>query len=272
MTPQTGSPQLFQHPELDGSSFFWPAGQAGVLLLHGFTATTVEVRPLATLLRERGYSLSAPLLPGHGTTPEDLNRCRWRDWTAAAEEAFSALGTHCQSIVVAGESMGGLLALHLAARHPDIRGLLLYAPAIRIQRIWLSILAAPFISIRPKAYTSGEDPACYPWQGYTVLPVRAVAQLYQLQRHIHRLLPAVKQPVRIFQGLQDHTIDPHGAQEICDQIGSSAKQLVWLPDSGHTVLLDRDFHQIAAESLEFIQQISDEGSQQVRFPLNRMGL
>lgn len=254
MTDRSDRRPFFQHPELDGESFFLPAGRTGILLLHGFTATTVEVRPLANRLHQGGFTVSAPLLPGHGTSPDDLNKKTWRDWVETAEKAYRGLTAQCEVTFVAGESMGALLSLHLAATFPAIRGILLYAPAVRIPRIWLSVLAAPFISIREKTYATNEDPACYPWQGYTVLPVRAVAQLYRLQRHVRQILPIIRQPVRIFQGLEDHTVDPQGAHFIYDRIGSVDKELYWFAQSGHCVILDRDFDRIVNMSLGFLNQ------------------
>ena len=61
------------NPELEGGSFFWKGGETGVLLLHGLTATTAEVRPLAKRLFNEGYTVSGILLPGHGSTPENLS-------------------------------------------------------------------------------------------------------------------------------------------------------------------------------------------------------
>jgi len=58
---------VMKNPQLDGESFFFEGNEIGVALFHGFTATTAEVRPLAEYLRSFGYTLSAPLLPGHGT-------------------------------------------------------------------------------------------------------------------------------------------------------------------------------------------------------------
>jgi hypothetical protein len=99
-----------QNPHLEGESFTWQASPVGVLLLHGFTATTSEVRPLARLLHEHGYTASGPLLPGFGTTPEDANRTRWEHWVEAATLAYQSLSKDCSSVFVGGESMGGLLA------------------------------------------------------------------------------------------------------------------------------------------------------------------
>lgn len=98
-----------QNPHLEGHTFTWEAGPVGVLLLHGFTATTSEVRPLARLLLEGGYTVSGPLLPGFGTTPEEANRVRWGNWVEAASLAYQELAGRCSTVFVGGESMGGLL-------------------------------------------------------------------------------------------------------------------------------------------------------------------
>ena len=84
------NPNLF-NPHLEGDPFFWEGGPTGILLVHGFTATPAEVRLLAKILHERGFTVAGPLLPGHGTKPEDLNRVRWQDWVEEGEKAYRQL-------------------------------------------------------------------------------------------------------------------------------------------------------------------------------------
>ena len=83
------------NPELEGKSFFWKGGETGILLLHGLTATTAEVRPLAKRLLNEGYTVSGILLPGHGTTPENLSQTHREDWIKASEEAYNELKQEC---------------------------------------------------------------------------------------------------------------------------------------------------------------------------------
>jgi alpha-beta hydrolase superfamily lysophospholipase len=120
-----------QNPHLDSSPFFLEGGPSGVLLLHGFTATPVEVKLMGQYLHERGYTVSGPLLPGHGTTIEAINVCSWRDWVDHAARAYAELTARCTRVFVGGESLGGLLTLYLGSAYPEIAGLILYAPAHR---------------------------------------------------------------------------------------------------------------------------------------------
>src|SRR3954462_7743212 len=110
----------------------WSAqgGPHGVLVVHGFTGNPQSMRPLAEAFAAAGYTVSLPLLPGHGTKVEDMIPTRWRDWSVAAEDAYRELAGRSRSVVVAGLSMGGTLAVWLATRHPEITGLVLVNPLI----------------------------------------------------------------------------------------------------------------------------------------------
>jgi len=256
---------IIQNPELDGNSFILPGMlDVGVLLFHGFTSTTVEVRPLAESLNAAGYTVAAPLLPGHGTRPEDMFKVTKDDWIGTAEQAFKDLSRRVKKIVVGGESMGCLLALHLAWAQPEILGLVLYAPAVEIKGQWRAQFIAPFKKILPKYYLSaagsvavssaGQD--VLPWQGYTVIPVPAAAQFYRLQRQVRRRVRHIKQPALIFQGRLDKTINPAGAESLIMTLGSQDKRLIWLTDSGHTLLLGAEHPFVYQKSIEFISKLT----------------
>ncbi|GAP10839.1 esterase [Bellilinea caldifistulae] len=251
---------IFENPHLDGSSFLLQGTQpVGVLLLHGFTATTVEVRPLAEHLNSQGYSVFCPLLPGHGTRPEDMISIRWQDWYETARKGLEKL-SHTPNVFVAGESMGGLLSLLLAANHRSLKGVILYAPAIKINGIWRAKWLAPFVKIMPKNYLPDEDENqaetdTLPWQGYNVVALAAVAQLEKLQKEVLRQIHHVYQPVLIFQGKKDRTINPSGSRLLYEKLPSRNKSLVWLENSGHCVVLDRELDFVKSKTVEFIQNL-----------------
>jgi carboxylesterase len=243
------------NPHLPGDSFFWSAGPVGVLLSHGYTATTAEVRPLARRLHKQGYTVSGLLLPGHGSDPHELNRCRWPDWVGAFAAAYRHLTARCRRVFVGGESMGALLALYLASEQPQIAGILAYAPALRIPRMTTlkAHLAAPFIPAVPKR-TLHYD-AAGQWQGYKVNPLAAFLQLTHLQRHVRRRLSGIRQPLLIVQGRLDTVIDLTGVGQLYREIGSPVKELHWLEHSGHLVILDHEAEQAAAYTLKFMKQV-----------------
>jgi carboxylesterase len=119
------------HPVLPGADPFSSEGGAeGVLVLHGFTGSPQSVGPLARAFADAGFTVDLPLLPGHGTSLADMMRTDWSDWSTAAETAYTKLATRCESVVVAGLSMGATLAVWLAARHPEIAGLVVVNAAV----------------------------------------------------------------------------------------------------------------------------------------------
>jgi carboxylesterase len=246
-----------QNPHLDGGNFTWEGGPVGILLLHGFTATTAEVRPLAELLHQQGYTVSGPLLPGFGTSPEDANRCVWQDWVAAARAAYQQLTESCIVVFVGGESMGGLLALYLASQQPQIAGLLLYAPALKSYARFTplaGLLLSPFIqTVRKKPVSTPTTDAR--WQGYQVYPLPAAVQMFKLARLVRRRLPAVQQPLLIVQGRRDFSVHPTVPEIITRQAHSEIKEVHWMEHSTHCVILDDELEQVAELTLQFLDRV-----------------
>ncbi len=253
---------VMQNPQLEGGPFLWEGderAEVGILLIHGFTATTAEVRPLARRLHEAGYTVAAPLLPGHGTTPEDMNRRRWTEWVGAAKEMFQRLRARCEVIFVGGESMGALTALYLASRYEAIAGLLTFAPAIEVAspKARLALLLAQINPIIPKPgsdQTEPLTPADELWQGYRVVPVRALWHLMRMQKVMRRRFGLIRQPILIVQGRLDGTVTADGPAILARELGSSWIEIHWMANSTHCVLIDGEREEVEALTLEFIER------------------
>ncbi|MCX6031374.1 MAG: alpha/beta fold hydrolase [Chloroflexi bacterium] len=245
---------LIHNPHLEGDAFFWPGGPDGVLLIHGYTATTAEVRPLARFLHEKGFAVSGPLLPGHGTTPEDANRYKWRDWVRTVEAAYRELASRGQRVIVGGESTGAVLTLRLAAEHPEIAAILAYAPALRLTlRPFDAVrlrLIAPFVAYLPKGAMSNADL----WKGYPVNPLKGAVELLNLQRATRPLLPKITQPILVMQGRLDTTIHASAPQEIYDGVRSTVKELHWMEQSVHTLIIGAERQQAFEITQRFIEK------------------
>jgi carboxylesterase len=122
-------------------------GPHGVLVLHGYTGSPHSMRGLAQAFAGAGFHVELPLLPGHGTTAEDLNSTTFGDWVGAAEAALARLQADSERVVVAGLSMGGALTAWLAGRHPELAGVI----AIN------ALVEAPDASFREAIETSLEQ-------------------------------------------------------------------------------------------------------------------
>jgi carboxylesterase len=245
--------QYLHNPHLDGSPFLLKGTlKKVVLLVHGFTATPVEVRRLANNLNRAGFTTAGPLLPGHGESPAALNRLRWQDWYNAMENVFRDLQKAHEKVYVGGESMGALIALLLAGRNPSAAGVLAYSPALRIpltraQEIELRLLS-PFIAGQAKTDLAGNTT----WQGYKVNPLKAVIQLRELQQVVRGELRKVCQPLLVMQGKLDASIDPSSADMVYQEVSSKVKEIHWLEKSGHCLLLDCELHIATRVTMDFL--------------------
>lgn len=243
------------NPQLEGDSFYWPAGPQGILLIHGFTATVAEVRPMAKRLHAAGYTVAGPLLPGHYTRPEDLNHVRWQDWVQVCEETYRRLQSDCQQVVVGGESTGGLISLYLAAQHPEAAAVLLYAPALRLNLSTLDALRlrlmAPFVPWVPKQNMDSDTL----WQGYPVNPLKGTLQLLALQRQVAPRLGEVRQPTLIVQGRLDTTVHASVPDQIASGVRAQIVEKHWMAQSAHCVLLDRELDQVTGLTLKFLARV-----------------
>lgn len=244
-----------QNPDLDGGSFVLPGNnESCIILLHGFTATTVEVKPLAVYLNSQGgYQIYAPLLPGHGTSPADLNNVTWQDWKNKVITIYQEANQKFQNIFIAGESMGGVLACLIAAEFKEIKKLVLYSPAIKVENLGFSRFVRFFKKYIPK--NSGnltKHPERFPWQGYQVHPTKGAYQLLKLQQIATSKLSSISQPVLIFQGKLDKTIARDSTHIVYNHIHSSQKELITLDYSGHTIILDQEFDFVARKTLDFL--------------------
>jgi carboxylesterase len=222
---------------------------AAALCLHGLTGTPYEVRPLGEALARRGLRAFGPELPGHNRTPEELSRVRHADWLGAAREALAALRAAHSRVAVVGLSLGGLLALALAAE-TAVDAVAVVGTPLRLRIPMLPLLPAlrrvvPFVrKTRGSDIRDAEARARHP--GYDRMPLASVEQLCALQAAVRRSLGRVRAPILVAHGLQDSTAHPDDARAILAAVGSAEREILWLESSAHVVPVDRDGPRLAA--------------------------
>jgi carboxylesterase len=241
------------------------SGPLGVLVLHGFTGNPSSVRPWAEQLQRDGFRVSVPRLPGHGTTWQELNQTRWEDWYGVAESSFDELSAHCEQAFVCGLSMGGGLALLLAARQGDrVAGLSLVNPSVhstiaeQAQRD-SSLLTMPLLRhIVPSLPAIGGDIADPEIResAYERTPLQAAWSLTQLWKVIQGELPRVDQPMVIYRSRTDHVVGPSSLQIITDRVRSTNLEVVQLERSYHVATLDYDADLISSGTGEFFSRLA----------------
>ncbi|MCH1868234.1 carboxylesterase [Nocardioides sp. CFH 31398] len=232
--------------------------RVGVLLSHGFTGSPASIRPWATALGERGYGVVVPRLPGHGTTWQDMATTSWDDWYAELDRALSALVATHDTVVVGGLSMGGALALRLAAERPaDVAGLLLVNPAVtsRDRRLVAVPLLKRLVATQPGIVDDirleGQDEV-----GYAKVPLAALDTMLRGWRALRPELPRVTAPLLVFRSVVDHVVDPSSAALVTAAVSSDEVTEQLLTRSWHVATLDHDAPVIAAASADFVARVA----------------
>ncbi|MEA2685429.1 MAG: carboxylesterase, partial [Actinomycetota bacterium] len=193
----------------------------GALLLHGYTSTPQSLDGLAAALTDAGFDVAVPLLPGHGTTVEDLTACRWRDWTAAAEEAWDKLAARHERPIVGGLSMGGTLATWLAAARPDVAGLACVNPMIDPPATSFRELLRAFVADGHACLPGPANDISEPGErevAYPQWPIEPMLSLFEAQDDLLGRLVAVTCPVLIVTSRQDHVVPPVSSEMLADGV------------------------------------------------------
>ncbi|MFC2949851.1 alpha/beta hydrolase [Virgibacillus sediminis] len=242
-----------RYPVLSGAeSFFMEGGQTGVLISHGFMGTPQSVRFIGEKLAREGYTVLAPRLKGHGTSPYELEKCTYHEWYGELERGYKELRQHCSRVFVLGQSMGGTLSLWLARNNEGIDGVILVNPALTIPSY--EHLRKKTV---PRFLTEGEpDIKAKGVHEITFdsTPLKSIQELQKLMDLTPGILPEITCPVLGIKSKEDHVVPPQNTDYILEHIASPDKQKVVLNNSYHVASMDHDKGKIVEGTHDFIQQ------------------
>ena len=238
-----------------------PGGPHGALVIHGFTGNPQSLRGLAEALHGAGYAVELPLLPGHGTSVDDLVDTGWADWSAAVEAAYEDLAARVDRVVVAGLSMGGSLTLWLAARHPEIAGLVCVNPAVEMGAEMVDGIRQMVdggIDRIPAIGGDVADPAGRE-KAYDVTPLRPLLSLADAAAETVDDLAKITCPVLLMTSPQDHVVDPHNSDIVAERVSGPVERIT-LERSYHVATLDYDKELIFERAVEFAGRVTGSAS------------
>lgn len=229
----------------------------GVLVLHGFTGSPGTMQPLIDGLRAAGFDVTAPTLPGHGTTIDDMVPTRWEDWSAAAESAYLDVASRFEKVVVAGLSMGGTLACWLASHHPEIAGIVCVNPLVLPRDpAELAFIDEMVAAGEVLADAVGNDIAmpgvvepCY-----DKTPLAALRSLFGGVHELQEGLGRITMPLLLLTSVEDHIVDPLNSDHLANSVAGPVER-VSLERSYHVAVLDYDQDLIIDRSIDFIGRV-----------------
>ncbi|MBS2970546.1 carboxylesterase [Metabacillus sp. KIGAM252] len=236
--------------------FFFEGGEKAVLLLHGFTGNTADVRMLGRYLNERGYTCHAPQYKGHGVPPEELVHTGPEDWWKDVMEGYEFLKEKgYEQIAVGGLSLGGVFSLKLGYTVP-VKGIVTMCAPMYIKSeevMYQGVLeyARNYKKFEEKKPDQIEEEM----KEFEKTPMGTLKGLQELIADVRKNVDMIYSPAFVVQARHDHMINTDSANIIHDEVESDVKQLKWYENSGHVITLDKEKDQVHQDVYEFLEKL-----------------
>lgn len=241
--------------------FTFESGKRAVLLLHGFTGHTADVRMLGRFLEKKGYTCHAPIYRGHGKPPEELIDATPEQWWEDVTCAYSHLQElGYREIAVAGLSLGGVLGLKLAYSE-QIKGVIsMCAPMFFDNETQLTkgfkTFAKEYKQLEGKKSDTIEEEV-------TKLVDESASMFEQLGKLITNVknnVDTIYTPAFVVQAQKDEMINKKSATYIYENVESDKKDIKWYAESGHVITLDKEKEQLHEDIYDFLEELDWEAS------------
>ena len=239
-------------------------GEIGIIALHGFSSAPAEVKQMAKYIFDQGYSVYAPRLKGHGTSPKDLKETSWQDWYKSVCRAIAIASLKYKKIYIIGFSTGGLLALLSTKKcYNEFAGIICINAALHLNDIrlktvlpavsfWNDLVHAFNVNEYQKEYVpnNAENPEI----NYDKHYVTSIEQLNALMKKTRKNLPKILSPILILQAKNDPVVNPASAYEIYDAIASKRKNIQMLNLDNHVIVKGNNTQELYDAIIKFLRK------------------
>ncbi len=236
--------------------FTFEAGERAVLLLHGFTGNTADVRMLGRFLQSKGYTCHAPLYKGHGVPPEELVHTGPDNWWQDVLEGYQFLKTNgYEKIAVCGLSLGGVFSLKLAYTMPVVAVIPMCAPMhIKSEEtMYKGILAYAREYKRKEGKTKDQIEA--EMEQFQKTPMKTLKDLQQLIADVRQNVDQIYAPTFVVQARHDNMVNTESAEIIFNEVQAVHKKLKWYEQSGHVITLDKERNELENDIYQFLHHL-----------------
>lgn len=236
--------------------FFFEGGDRAVLLLHGFTGNSADVRMLGRFLQKKGYSCLAPHYKGHGVPPEELVHTGPDDWWKDVMDAYHELKEKgYEEIAVAGLSLGGVFSLKLGYTE-QVKGIVPMCAPMHIKSeevMYEGVLdyAREFKKYEQKSEEQIEEEM----EAFQKTPMKTLKALQNLISDVRSNIDMIYTPTFVIQARNDEMINTESANIIYESIESDQKDLKWYEESSHVITLDKEKEQLHEDVLAFLNTL-----------------
>ncbi|UYP08292.1 alpha/beta hydrolase [Priestia megaterium] len=236
--------------------FTFEGGKKAVLLLHGFTGNSADVRMLGRFLEKKGYTCHAPHYKGHGVAPEELVHTGPEDWWKDVMEGYEFLKSKGhESIAAVGLSLGGVFSLKLGYTVP-IKGIVpMCAPMyIKSEEVMYEGVLAYAREYKKREGKSSEQIE-QEMEEFKQTPMNTLKSLQKLIAEVRNSVDMIYAPTFVVQGRHDHMINTDSANIIYNSVESPTKDIKWYEESGHTITFDKERDQLHEDVYAFLESL-----------------
>ncbi|MED4295845.1 carboxylesterase [Priestia megaterium] len=236
--------------------FTFEGGEKAVLLLHGFTGNSADVRMLGRFLEKKGYTCHAPHYKGHGVAPEELVHTGPKDWWKDVMDGYEFLKSKGhESIAAVGLSLGGVFSLKLGYTVP-IKGIVpMCAPMyIKSEEVMYEGVLAYAREYKKREGKSSEQIE-QEMEEFKQTPMNTLKSLQELIAEVRNSVDMIYAPTFVVQGRHDHMINTDSANIIYNSVESPTKDIKWYEESGHTITFDKEREQLHEDVYAFLESL-----------------
>ncbi len=254
-----------------------PGAATHCLLVHGFAGSRKDFADLGERLAQAGCHVRLERLPGHGTTPEEMEGTPADAYVQHVLEAVRRAKAEHERVVLVGFSMGGAISTIVAAQEP-VDQLVLLAPCYEIQHQWYYFERPEWWAEKlgsvvrwvPKTQSTVQvnrkeaKPELF---SYDRISTQSVLTLAELGRRASdpALLAQLEPPLLVMHSPGDFAASQAASARLFPLMGSAQKRYVQVDArNNHHLLWDYDHELVKAEILDFTRPLlpapADAGS------------
>jgi carboxylesterase len=245
------------------------------LLVHGFMSCPADFGPLPEALDKAGWDVRAPLLPGHGTDPRDLQGVSADDLYRAVETEYLELRDRYRQVGVVGFSLGGSLCSLLTGLYNPAAVILVnpfFASTARVSyvlppRWWLELLS-PLLDyvvqpswVKRVRRPEGAEEAV----AYRIAPVVAFQEVFDVaDAAVARQLENTS--LLVLYSREDGTASPVATRSFFENAKAGPKKLRAFDNSDHLLFLDYDAQEAVNATMSFLESLEEPVTEQGEQP------
>lgn len=247
-----------------------------VLLFHGLTGSTFEMKKYAQHLHANGYDVFAYCLPGHGEDTCNIRCVSYDDWIEFAQEKFLFLKKKYKKVFLGGLCLGAVLALVLAQKHKlEVAGVISLSTTLFLDgwtMPWYNFMMPLGLNTLIRYYYTFPEREPYGIKNIkkrrsiqkimgknTIAmdnyPLSCVYELLKLSKLARKNMKEVISPILIIHSKEDDLTSVKSAKFVYNNINSAKKELFILNDSYHLMLYDNDKDFVFDKSVEFLNTL-----------------